>query len=71
MICAAMVPVFVIAGMLEGFVTPLELSPFERICIIFAGVLMLVLYLGVPTYRYLRTLRPAPETVMPSVKLAY
>jgi uncharacterized membrane protein SpoIIM required for sporulation len=44
----AMVPVFVLAGILEGFVTPLSLDAFARLSVIVASVLFLSVYFGTP-----------------------
>ncbi len=48
-LCAAMVPVFIIAAILEGYVTPLELSVPARLAIIAGSLLFLFVYLGVPS----------------------
>ncbi len=70
-ICAIMVPVFVIAGILEGYVTPLELSRAGRILIIAASAVFLVLYLGIPTFYHLkRRKEDARHEAFPSIRMS-
>jgi uncharacterized membrane protein SpoIIM required for sporulation len=52
-ICFIMIPVFMVAGALEGFVTHLSLPVWFRICIIAGSLLLLALYLVLPTGLYL------------------
>lgn len=71
-LCAAMVPVFVIAGILEGYVTPLHLSLGLRAGIIVLSAVLLFLYLGLPTLLYTRRLaRRAVPVNEPVVKIVY
>jgi uncharacterized membrane protein SpoIIM required for sporulation len=52
-LCCVMVPVFVIAGILEGYVTHLGLSPLSRLLVITASMVFLFLYLCVPVFVFL------------------
>jgi uncharacterized membrane protein SpoIIM required for sporulation len=65
-VCCIMIPVFIVAGILEGFVTHLHLPSFTRILIISGSILLLVFYLIVPTVFYI-TRRKEPPPVAPDV----
>ncbi|MFW6245456.1 MAG: stage II sporulation protein M, partial [Fibrobacterota bacterium] len=47
--CIAMVPIFVIAGIIEGYVTPLDLSRLDKWAIQLASILFIILYLFSPS----------------------
>ena len=71
-ITTAMVPVLVIAGILEGYVTPLNLPLWGRCGVILASALFLVIYLGTPLFLYLRRNRqPVPEKPLLKLKLRH
>jgi uncharacterized membrane protein SpoIIM required for sporulation len=68
----AMVPVFVIAGVLEGYVTPLPLGAGARLSIIGAGVLFLAAYFGAPFVLFrIRGRKARPSLPGPQVRVSY
>jgi uncharacterized membrane protein SpoIIM required for sporulation len=70
-ICVAMVPIFIVAGILEGFVTRMHLPIPLRIAIIAASVLLIMLYLVVPALLYNRRRRTQAQIAEPSINLTY
>lgn len=68
-LCCIMIPLFVIAGVLEGFVTNLHLSPGERIMIIVASIVLLVIYLIGPAFFYILRRREKPVVIAPLVRV--
>ncbi len=68
-LCFIMVPVFIIAGILEGYVTHLSLPPFYRILIIIASILLLGCYLILPTLRYSIVMKNKESTLKPEIKV--
>lgn len=67
LICV-MLPVFVIAGILEGFVTHLGLPVSGRLMVIFSSIVFLFLYLCVPAIRYLNRINTS-EAVVPELQV--
>ncbi|MBN1760338.1 MAG: stage II sporulation protein M [Chitinispirillaceae bacterium] len=68
-ICCVMIPVFVVAGILEGFVTHLGLPRWSRLMVIAGSILLLVLYLWVPAVLYLVRHRDSPGEEQPEVRM--
>lgn len=68
-LCVAMVPVFIIAGTLEGFVTHLKLPQYQRLLIIFSSLAFLVMYLLLPTWIYLKKLNNKSSDISPELKI--
>jgi uncharacterized membrane protein SpoIIM required for sporulation len=68
---AAMTPVFIIAGILEGYVTPLGLSAMARCGCIGGSALFLTVYLGLPVWLRMRTGRVGPVPEKPAICLRY
>jgi len=56
-ICCVMIPVFIVAGTLEGYVTPLGITRTARLFIISGSIVMLTLYLVLPVFRYRAAVR--------------
>jgi len=56
-ICCVMIPVFIVAGTLEGFVTPMGLSRMTRLIIISGSLAALDLYLLLPVRQYLAAVK--------------
>jgi uncharacterized membrane protein SpoIIM required for sporulation len=70
-ICAAMVPLLVIAAIVEGYVTPLHLPLQARLAVIAGSVLLLFIYLLLPTLVYVRRKRKVGETIEVAVRLRF
>jgi uncharacterized membrane protein SpoIIM required for sporulation len=69
-LCAIMVPVFVIAGILEAYVTPLDLMRAQRMEIICTSIAFLLIYLGLPTLLYIRSKNVFKERIVaPEIRL--
>ncbi|MFP4165198.1 MAG: stage II sporulation protein M [Chitinispirillaceae bacterium] len=58
--CIAMVPIFIIAGVLEGYVTPLDLSRPDKLAIQLASILFIVFYLFSPSLFIKKKKHPHP-----------
>jgi uncharacterized membrane protein SpoIIM required for sporulation len=67
----AMIPVIVIAAVLEGFVTPLQLPLWQQLGIIAASCILLFCYLILPAIFYVRRRHRAGEPVEPAIKLRF
>lgn len=68
-LCITMVPVFIIAGTLEGFVTHMKLPVMQRILIIIGSLLFLMIYLIFPTWNYLRRQVSKEDKYSPDIKM--
>lgn len=67
-LCCIMIPLFIIAGVLEGFVTNLHLPPAKRIMIIAGSVVLLVIYIINPVFLNILRRRGKPQVLAPLIR---
>jgi uncharacterized membrane protein SpoIIM required for sporulation len=67
----AMVPVFVIAGILEGYVTPLDLPAGARLAVIGGSLAFLAAYFGTPFLLFSERKKGRRPLQEPEVRVAY
>lgn len=68
-LCFIMVPILIIAGTIEGFVTHLALPSLYRIMIIASSIILLALYLVLPTFLYVNRINNKDTTGEPGINI--